>query len=1162
MAMFIASIFAVSAWAQQDYTSAIKNADLSTTEAWNASETKGISGGMVKVGGNTFDFCQTITLPAGQYKMTAQAAYRYANSTKPEEEYEYNQIQAGVETHLAKLYAETSSYKYEANVQNRWEGASMTDYTGGAEKTTKIGDLYVPNASNAVKIWFENGKYVNELVFNVQEEGAVKIGIVKTENCPDGDYTNIGAWTLTRLGDAEADPKEEEPTPEPEEPGDDTEETIPVDVTNKVATSKDAWHATGGPVTIDGISMPEKYETTTATLGDMLWQEVTGLENGKYTVELWANARYTPGRGFNSDAADGALDFTYLYANNVEISIEVYHNSGLNNGKSYKLEGVEVTNGTLKMGMTKKAAGSNWHTIQIKSLTYHAPANAALNMAKEELKAALDAANAVSPKADDFVAAIAVAQTVYDSSKSADEVNAAVATLKEATKLAILGNASEESPVLTDFVVNGTFDSSKDPWKSTTGAQNQALASNQQGAFTGNFFENWNPSAVTGKIYQVIENIPNGVYELSICAFVNNFNASVQFVYANADKVALTAGAPTAYTVRTIVENNTIEIGFEQTQAVANWMGIDNVSLTYFGEASNDLLLNAAKDAFTAAYEEFGLAFTACQAMMLKMSFYEVDDAAYQLNEQLETTKDVDALNAMVVQLKEATASLNEINEVYAEYDVFVQKFKEAAEISEPKTTEAAELLEYNMLGGAGMQAASLEALAQAAESIKSEYLTYVSNSNLLEGGKFDLTYLIQNPNIDHNLDGWTLTGKVGRLNNNGFNGVPGIMEIGEWGATSWEAGVSQNLNELPNGKYIVKMAWMAASGIKMNLSANEASVEVVGIGDQGGNIAADGSVVEMGKGVQGWQYAEVEGEVILGTLTIKVTSSAQAEHMWSNADAFQLYYVGAVEAATEAQKAEFAAALAEAESHVLGFAKDEYAPYTNLEAVKALHDAQAFNLENASAKGVELVLPALKAAVWTANTEDMSIIYNGNFAVVTPDANYPLGWTRTNGWGAMQAYVTGCDNGTAYYNQPGSLVYGSTGAYLMPLKANAIYKLTFKYRSHEEGSNKGVVATVALGENSIEVCKAEANPSKDNWEVGEGEFETTEAGNYILTLANSGNTWMTDVVLVQVAGDETGVSAPAMQNVETIIYDLQGRRVQKMEKGLYIVNGKKVLVK
>jgi hypothetical protein len=68
--------------------------------------------------------------------------------------------------------------------------------------------------------------------------------------------------------------------------------------------------------------------------------------------------------------------------------------------------------------------------------------------------------------------------------------------------------------VVTNFVVNGTFDTNGvvAPWKTTTGAQNQTTATNQTGAFTGNFFENWNPSNYTGKIYQVIENIPNGLY--------------------------------------------------------------------------------------------------------------------------------------------------------------------------------------------------------------------------------------------------------------------------------------------------------------------------------------------------------------------------------------------------------------------------------------------------------------------------------------------------------------------------------------------------------------------------------------------------------------------------------------------------------------------------
>ncbi len=196
-----------------DYTDAIKNASVAEKADWEGGLSHG-NGGLYKTSAESFDFTQTITLPAGQYKMTAQVAYRYAgsNDTPTSEEFEYNQIQAGAETHLAKLYAQTSTYKYEANVQNRWEGASDTNYAGDGVST--VNGKFVPNSSNAVKAWFDAGMYVNELVFNVQEDGEVKIGVAKSAKAPNGDYTNIGAWTLTRLGDAEADPKEEEPTPE------------------------------------------------------------------------------------------------------------------------------------------------------------------------------------------------------------------------------------------------------------------------------------------------------------------------------------------------------------------------------------------------------------------------------------------------------------------------------------------------------------------------------------------------------------------------------------------------------------------------------------------------------------------------------------------------------------------------------------------------------------------------------------------------------------------------------------------------------------------------------------------------------------------------------------------------------------------------------------
>ena len=186
-----------------DYTSYIVNADLSTTDAWNAEGTKGIKDGMVKVGSQAvYDFSQTITLPAGQYKMTAKAVYRYGS----DEQAEYDAIVAGTETHKTKLYAETATYKYEADVQNRYDGASDTDYAGSG--TVTINGKYVPNSSAAVQAWFNAGQYVNELVFNVQEDGQIKIGITTVDGIA-GDYGNIGAWTLTRLGDAEADPKEE-----------------------------------------------------------------------------------------------------------------------------------------------------------------------------------------------------------------------------------------------------------------------------------------------------------------------------------------------------------------------------------------------------------------------------------------------------------------------------------------------------------------------------------------------------------------------------------------------------------------------------------------------------------------------------------------------------------------------------------------------------------------------------------------------------------------------------------------------------------------------------------------------------------------------------------------------------------------------------------------
>jgi hypothetical protein len=79
------------------------------------------------------------------------------------------------------------------------------------------------------------------------------------------------------------------------------------------------------------------------------------------------------------------------------------------------------------------------------------------------------------------------------------------------------------------------------------------------------------------------------------------------------------------------------------------------------------------------------------------------------------------------------------------------------------------------------------------------------------------------------------------------------------------------------------------------------------------------------------------------------------------------------------------------------------------------------------------------------------------------------------------------------------------------------------------------------------------------------------KAGIYTITLAKESFMEMMkwkapaeDIVLtveIIVMGDPTAIKSVESET-ESVIYDLSGRRVQKMTKGLYIVNGKKVLVK
>jgi hypothetical protein len=168
--------------------------------------------------------------------------------------------------------------------------------------------------------------------------------------------------------------------PDPVIPEPPVDEEISLDLTNRVSTS--AWGQGGfagawaAPevTTADGRTsgMAEKYgegAEVIAETGIIMQQTIDELPNGIYTAEIYANAFFTDGRGFESDLVDGATDVVYVFANEAKTPVVAKVGTGTTENGLYTVQ-AEVTDGKLTLGLGKDKAGTNWHSIQIKSLTF------------------------------------------------------------------------------------------------------------------------------------------------------------------------------------------------------------------------------------------------------------------------------------------------------------------------------------------------------------------------------------------------------------------------------------------------------------------------------------------------------------------------------------------------------------------------------------------------------------------------------------------------------------------------------------------------------------------------------------------------------------------------------------------------------------------------
>ena len=188
-----------------DYTSAIinnnfdpekGNKDEKRIDGWEVEGAlNGYKSNTCSFNKGTFKLSQKLEgLPEGKYKVTVHTFYRAGGY----EEEEAN-INAGKDTHLMKIFANTSDNNFEGNIMNLSEGSYGVTLPQGISTKT-INGITVPDGTGASAKCFEAGLFLNELEFTVGDDGVATIGLKLDETIGSNDYSVVGEWNLYYYG--------------------------------------------------------------------------------------------------------------------------------------------------------------------------------------------------------------------------------------------------------------------------------------------------------------------------------------------------------------------------------------------------------------------------------------------------------------------------------------------------------------------------------------------------------------------------------------------------------------------------------------------------------------------------------------------------------------------------------------------------------------------------------------------------------------------------------------------------------------------------------------------------------------------------------------------------------------------------------------------------
>lgn len=475
----------------------------------------------------------------------------------------------------------------------------------------------------------------------------------------------------------------------------------------------------------------------------------------------------------------------------------------------------------------------------------------------------------------------------YDKALTADEVKALYDSQKDAYANPVDLNAKED--VTAQYIVNADFSDAEDMYKGWT---NEGMPCDaERSATLGMPFMTEESGGALFDFYQVVENIPNGIYTVS--AQVLTHANGVVFLYANNVRNTIaqcgTWGTENAFNhlsgwadnkedYRSVLSNvmvtdGTLRIGVNKNNGRQGYVGFDNFRLE---KASlNDMMsaynnLKADAQALDGASLQSDLKARLDAALADEPTDFTVDaytEACFALQPV------VDLCNAYISECPIET--LIETCEAYSQNSVSTSATKATFDTA----IAAAEAVDLSTVDINGLREAynALEAARQA----------FVQNAVPNGGEGFDVTFqYMKNPNFDGgNADNWS-----GNMPKQIVNGVPEF-----WNS---KFDFNQTLTNLPNGKYKIEVqarhfgtegrlyakTSAEAMAVEQVIIANTVSGTALGNGNLGNEATDMKKERESGSDAS---RISVEIDVTDGNLIIGM--AANAEGSWIVFDDFHL---------------------------------------------------------------------------------------------------------------------------------------------------------------------------------------------------------------------------------------------------------------------------------